>query len=153
MQLVLVIVGAIVVTAFAQRRELQPALVITLVALAVSLIPGLPRLELESEVILGVVLPPLLYTATLEFSLIAFFRKLGPILVLGVGLVVVTALLVGVVGAWAVPTLTTGAAIVLGAVVAPPDAVSAVAIGRELGLAGACCRCSRARAWSTTRRR
>lgn len=134
MQLVLVIVGAIVVTAIAQRRELQPALVITLVALAVSLIPGLPRLEIDSEVILGVVVPPLLYSASLDFSLFAFFRKLGPILVLGVGLVVVTALVVGVVGAWVVPALTTGAAIVLGSVVAPPDAVSAVAIGRELGL-------------------
>src|SRR5262245_16811058 len=130
----LVIVGAIVVTALARRKEAQPALVITLVALAVSLIPGLPRLELESDVILGVVLPPLLYTATLEFSVFAFFRKLGPILVLGVGLVIVTALVVGAVGAAVVPALTTGAAIVLGAVIAPPDAVSAVGIGRELGL-------------------
>src|SRR4051794_19339984 len=133
-QLVLVIVGAIAVTAVAQRRALQPALVITVVALAASFIPGIPRLELDSDVILGVVLPPLLYSAAVGFSVTSFFRKLGSILVLGVGLVVATALAVGAVGAWAVPALTTGAAVVLGAVVAPPDAVSAVAIGRELGL-------------------
>lgn len=134
LQLLLVIVGAIAVTAYAQRRAAQPALVITLVGLAASFIPGIPRLELDTDVILGAVLPPLLYSAALSFSVVAFFRKLGPILVLGVGLVVVTTFVVGGVGAWVVPGLTGGAAIVLGAVVAPPDAVSAVAIGRELGL-------------------
>jgi CPA1 family monovalent cation:H+ antiporter len=134
LQLVLVIVGAIAVTAVAQRRSAQPALVITVVALAASFIPGIPRLQLDSDVVLGVVLPPLLYSAAVGFSVQAFFRKLGSILVLGVGLVVVTSLAVGAVGSWAVASLTTGSAIVLGAVVAPPDAVSAVAIGRELGL-------------------
>lgn len=134
LQLLLVIVGAIAVTAYAQRRAAQPALVITLVGLAASFVPGIPRLELDTDIILGVVLPPLLYSAALSFSVVAFLRKLGPILLLGVGLVVATTFAVGAVGAWVVPGLTGGAAIVLGAVVAPPDAVSAVAIGRELGL-------------------
>jgi NhaP-type Na+/H+ or K+/H+ antiporter len=134
LQLLLVIVGALAVTAFAQRKALQPALVITVVGLAASFVPGVPRLELDSDIVLGVVLPPLLYSAALNSSVFAFVRKLGPILVLGVGLVVATALAVGVVGAWVIPGLTTGAAIVLGAVIAPPDAVSAVSIGRELGL-------------------
>lgn len=134
LQLLLVIVGAIAVTAYAQRRARQPALVLTLVGLAASFVPGIPRLELDTDVVLGLVLPPLLYSAALSFSVIAFLRKLGPILVLGVGLVVATTFAVGAVGAWVVPGLTGGAAIVLGAVVAPPDAVSAVSIGRELGL-------------------
>jgi len=134
LQLLLVIVGAIAVTALARHKAAQPALVITVVGLAASFIPGIPRLELDTDVVLGVVLPPLLYSAALNFSVIAFFRKLGPILVLGVGLVVATTFAIGAVGAWVVPGLTGGAAIVLGAVVAPPDAVSAVAIGRELGL-------------------
>jgi NhaP-type Na+/H+ or K+/H+ antiporter len=134
LQLVLVIVGAIAVNAFAERKGAQPALVITVVALAASFIPGVPRLELDTDVILGVVLPPLLYSAAVGFSVSSFFRKLGPILVLGVGLVVATALAVGLAGKLLVPGLTGGAALILGAVVAPPDAVSAVAIGRELGL-------------------
>jgi len=134
LQLLLVIVGAIAVTAYAQRRAAQPALVITLVGLAASFIPGIPRLELDTDIVLGVVLPPLLYSTALSFSVVAFLRKLGPILLLGVGLVIATTFAVGAVGAWVLPGLTGGAAIVLGAVVAPPDAVSAVAIGRELGL-------------------
>ena len=137
LQLMLVIVAAIAVTR-SRSEGGQPALVITVVGLAASFIPGIPRLELDTEIILGLVLPPLLYSAALEVLGVVFFRKLGPILVLGVGLVVVTALAVGAFGKWVVPGLTGGAAIVLGAVVAPPDAVSAVAIGHELGLAGAC---------------
>jgi CPA1 family monovalent cation:H+ antiporter len=130
----LVIVGAIAVTAYARRRAQQPALVITVVGLAASYIPGVPRLELDSDILLGVVLPPLLYSAASSFSVFSFFRKLGAIVRLGVGLVLITALAVAAVAQSVVPGLTAGAAIVLGAVVAPPDAVSAVAIGRELGL-------------------
>ncbi|GLK17397.1 cation:proton antiporter [Herbiconiux flava] len=133
-QLLLVIVGAIAVTGIAQRRGLQPALVITLVGFAASFIPGFTGLELDSEIILGIVLPPLLYSAALNFSFISFLKNLRPIVGLGVGLVVVTALVVGVFASWVVPALTLGTAIVLGAIVAPPDAVTAVAIGTKLGL-------------------
>src|SRR6185503_11639161 len=106
----------------------------TVVGLAASYIPGVPRLELDSDILLGVVLPPLLYSAASSFSVFSFFRKLGAIVRLGVGLVLITALAAAAVAQSVVPGLTAGAAIVLGAVVAPPDAVSAVAIGRELGL-------------------
>ncbi|MDO9395952.1 MAG: cation:proton antiporter [Herbiconiux sp.] len=133
-QLLLVIVGAIAVTGLAQRRGLQPALVITVVGFAASFIPGFTRLELDSEIILGLVLPPLLYSAALNFSFVSFARSIRPIVGLGVGLVVVTALVVGVFAAWVVPALTLGTAVILGAIVAPPDAVTAVAIGRKLGL-------------------
>ncbi len=133
-QLLLVIVGAIAVSGLAQRRGLQPALVITLVGFAVSFIPGLTRIELDTEIVLGIVLPPLLYSAALNFSFVSFARNFRPIVGLGVGLVVATALLVGVFAAWVVPALTLGTAFILGAIVAPPDAVTAVAIGRKLGL-------------------
>ena len=132
--LFLVLLGAIGVTAIAQRKGLQPALVIVLVGFGVSFIPGIPRLDIPSEVILGAVLPPLLYSAALYFSFFSFIRSFGPILGLGVGLVLVTAIGVGLVGNWLVAALTIPTAILLGAVVAPPDAVTAVAIGRKLGL-------------------
>ncbi|WP_368496939.1 Na+/H+ antiporter [Herbiconiux sp. A18JL235] len=133
-QLLLVIVGAIAVTGIAQRRGLQPALVITLVGFAASFIPGFTRLELDSEIILGLVLPPLLYSAALNFSFVSFARNFRPIVGLGVGLVVVTAFVVGGFASWIVPSLTLATALILGAIVAPPDAVTAVAIGRKLGL-------------------
>nr|WP_245597114.1 Na+/H+ antiporter [Jiangella gansuensis] len=133
-QLLLVVVGAIVVTAIANRRGLQPSLVVVVIAAAVSFIPGVPRFELDPELILSVVLPPLLYSAALDFSVYSLARNLRPILALGVGMVVVSMLVTGVVAWWVVPGMALVPALVLGAVVAPPDAVSAVAIGRKLGL-------------------
>lgn len=132
--LFLVLLGAIGVTALAQRKGLQPALIIVVVGFGVSFIPGLPRLEVPSEVILGVVLPPLLFSAALNFSVFSFVRNLRPILGLGVSLVIVTAIAVGLVASAIVPGLALGTAILLGAVVAPPDAVTAAAIGKSLGL-------------------
>lgn len=130
----LVIIVSIAVTGLAKRRDLQVPLVLVAVGSAASFIPGMPRLELDPEIILGLVLPPLLYSAALNFSLSSLRRNIAPILRLGVGLVLVTAFAVGFFANWLVPELTLGAALVLGAVVSPTDAVSAVSVGRKLGL-------------------
>lgn len=135
MELILVVVGAIVVTAMAHRRGLEPALIIVVVGIAVSFIPGFEAPELDSHILLSVVLPPLLYSAALDFSFPTFLRNIKPILGLGVGLVVVTAFTVAAVSSWLVVVpLTFATALVLGSIVAPPDAVTAVAVGRKLGL-------------------
>jgi NhaP-type Na+/H+ or K+/H+ antiporter len=130
----LVLLGAIGVSALAHRKGLQPALIIVVVGFGASFIPGVPRLEVSSELILGVVLPPLLFSAALNFSVSRFVRNLRPILGLGVSLVIVTAIAVGFVASAIVPGLALSTAILLGAVVAPPDAVTAAAIGNKLGL-------------------
>lgn len=135
MELILVIVGAIVVAAIAHHRGLEPALLIVLVGIGTSFLPGFAAPELDSHILLTVVLPPLLYSAALDFSFPTFMRNIRPILGLGVGLVVVTAFVVALVSAWVVAVpLSFATALVLGAVVAPPDAVTAVAVGRKLGL-------------------
>ncbi|QCQ89961.1 Na+/H+ antiporter [Rhodococcus sp. SGAir0479] len=130
----LVVIAATAVTGLAKRQDLQVPLVLVTFGSVASFIPGMPRLELEPDIILGVVLPPLLYSAALDFSLASLRRNIGPILRLGVGLVLVTAFVVGFFANWLVPELTLGAAMVLGAVVSPTDAVSAVSVGRQLGL-------------------
>jgi monovalent cation/hydrogen antiporter len=134
-ELILVVVGAIVVTAVAHRRGMEPALIIVVIGIVVSFMPGFEAPELDSHILLSLVLPPLLYSAALDFSFPTFLRNIRPILGLGVGLVVVTAFAVALVSSWLVLVpLTFGTALVLGAIVAPPDAVTAVAVGRKLGL-------------------
>ncbi|MFC7961017.1 Na+/H+ antiporter [Rhodococcus sp. NPDC003994] len=132
--LLLVVAGAVVVAGFARRLDLQVPLVLVAVGSVASFVPGLPRPALDPELLLGVILPPLLYSAAIDFSFASFRRNLRAIVRLGVGLVVITTVAVGFFSSWLVPELTLGAALVLGAVVAPPDAVSAVAVGRRLGL-------------------
>jgi Na+/H+ antiporter len=129
-----VLAGSLALTAFARRYNLSAPLLVVVAALGVALIPGVPRLELEPELILTVVLPPLLYSTSLESSVTHFKTNLRPIVALGVVLVAVTAVAVALVVHLLLPDVPFASALVLGAVVAPPDAVTAVAIGRKLGL-------------------
>ncbi|UYP19734.1 Na+/H+ antiporter [Rhodococcus sp. Z13] len=132
--ILLVVIAGIAVTAVASRRDLQAPLVLVTVGAAVSFVPGLPRLELHPEIILGVVLPPLLYSSALRFPVPTFKRYLPSILRLGIFTVLVTAFAVAWTASALVPAVVFGAALALGAVVAPTDAVSAVAVGQRLGL-------------------
>jgi monovalent cation/hydrogen antiporter len=132
---ILLIVGAgIVITAVAHRRNLQPGLIVVTLAAAASFLPGMPRLELESEVMLALVVPPLLYSATRGASFTAFGQNLRAIINLGVLLVLGTAAALGFLSSWLLPTIGLAAAFVLGSVLAPPDTITTVSHGEELGL-------------------
>lgn len=129
-----VLVGSVIVAAVARRRGWPAPLLVTVVALAVSFIPAVPNLRIDGHVLLNLVLPPLLYSASLDVSFVSFRRSMPQIRRLGIGLVVVTTAVVGLVAWLIMPSLTLPGALLLGAIVAPPDAVSAAAIGRKLGL-------------------
>jgi Na+/H+ antiporter len=133
-EVLIILSGSLLVTGFARWKGLPAPLLTVAVALAVSFIPGVPDVEIDSEVILTVVLPPLLYSASLDVSLLNFRESRVQIQRLGIGAVVVTAFVVGAVAYVLIPDMTWPAAVLVGAVVAPPDAVSAAAIGRKLGL-------------------
>ncbi|MGW4943109.1 cation:proton antiporter [Actinoplanes sp. NPDC004185] len=132
---ILLIAGAgIAVSALAHRRGVQPGLVIVALAAGISFVPGVPRLELDSELILAIVVPPLLYSATRNASATGFGQNLRSIIDLGVLLVVLTAGALGVVTSWLLPSIGLAAAFVLGTVLAPPDTITTVSHGKELGL-------------------
>ena len=133
-ELLVLFLGALLVTSLARRFTLSAPLVLVAVGLAVSFIPGMPEFQIEPELILVLVLPPLLYSAALDSSFLNIKANLRPIGLLAVGLVLFTTLAVGFAVHLVLPDLPLAAALVLGAVVAPPDAVAAVTIGRRLGL-------------------
>ncbi|MDM7830871.1 cation:proton antiporter [Cellulomonas edaphi] len=130
----LLVAGAVLVAAASRRRGWPAPLVVAGVALVVSFVPWVPRFEIDSDVLLEFVLPPLLYSAALSSSYRDFRASLNSITRLGVGLVLVSALAVAAVFWWLEPAAPFAVALVLGAVVAPPDAVAASAVGRRLGL-------------------
>lgn len=129
-----VLVGAVAVAAVARSRGWPAPLLVTVVALAASFVPFVPELDVDGHLLLSLVLPPLLYSAALDVSFVGFKRSLPQIRRLGIWLVLLTALAVGLVAWLILPSLTLPGALLLGAIVAPPDAVSAAAIGRRLGL-------------------
>jgi Na+/H+ antiporter len=133
-ELLLLALGAVGVAAVARRLGWQAPLVLVVVGFGVSFLPGVPEAEIDGELLLAVVLPPLLYSSALSVSYVGFRALFHPIVQLGVVLVFVTAIAVALVARVVVPGLPTPVALVLGAIVAPPDAVSAASIGRQLGL-------------------
>jgi len=132
--LLAVFVVALAVTALARRYGVSAPLLLVVVGLAASFVPGMPIVPLDPDLVLFLVLPPLLYSAALESSTLRLRENLRRISQLAVGLVVFTTAVVGVAAWLLVPELPLASALVLGAVVAPPDAVAAASIGRRLGL-------------------
>ena len=125
---------AVAVAALARRYGWPAPLVLVGVGLAASFVPFVPHYQVNPHLLLDLVLPPLLYSAALSSSYTDLRRSLNSITRLGVGLVLVSAAVVALVAVWLVPHLPFAAALLLGAVVAPPDAVAAAAVGRRLGL-------------------
>ncbi|MGU3434002.1 Na+/H+ antiporter [Actinomycetes bacterium M1A6_2h] len=132
--LVALVAGVLTVTALAERADVPPPLVLIVVGVIASYIPGVPEIHLEPEMVLIGLLPPLLYATAIQSSLVDFNANRRSILLLSVGLVAFTTVGVGAVVHLIVPNISWPAALAIGAVVAPPDAVAATAIGRRIGL-------------------
>ena len=127
---------AVVVAVYAASRRMGilAPIPLMIVGVALGLAPFIQTPGLDPELILFGFLPPLLFVAAQEFSVPAFRLHMRPILLLAVGLVVFTSLAVGFALHAVMPQIPLAAALALGAVVGPPDAVSAIAIARRLGL-------------------
>lgn len=120
--------------ALARRLGLLAPILLVVLGLALSFVPGFPQVRLDPELVLVGILPPLLYVAALETSVPAFKNNIRPILLLAVGLVLFTAFVVGLVLHLLLPQVPFAICLALGAVVAPPDAVAATAVARRVGL-------------------
>jgi len=132
--LVALAVSILVVTALADRIDIPAPLVLVVVGVVASYIPGLPEVHLSPEVVLLGLLPPLLYAVAIQTSLVDFNANRRPILLLSVGLIIFTTAGVALLVHSLIPGLGWPAAFAIGAVVAPPDAVAATAVGRRIGL-------------------
>ncbi|MFE4194307.1 cation:proton antiporter [Paenarthrobacter sp. NPDC056912] len=118
----------------APRIGVAAPIILVLVGIGCSIIPGQEPLEIEPEWILAVVLPPILYAAAVNVPITDFKRNFRAISGLSVTLVALSAVAVGFLLTWLIPGLPLAAGIALGAVVSPPDAVAATSIGKRLGL-------------------
>lgn len=123
----------LVVAVVAQRLKLPPSILLVVAGIAIALVPGLPALELAPELVMLVLLPPLIYSAGVAMSWREFCQNLRPITLLAFGAVVFTTVAVAAAMhyllAWPWPV-----ALVLGAIVSPPDVVAPLSIARRLGL-------------------
>jgi Na+/H+ antiporter len=132
--LVALVAAVLATTAVCRRLDLSSPLALILVGVAGSYLPFIPDIHLNSNVVLFGLLPPLLYAASLQTSLVDFNANRRSILLLSVGLVAFTTVGVALLVHALTPGLPWAMAFAIGAVVAPPDAIAATAIGRRIGL-------------------
>ena len=115
----------------ASRLHVAYPIVLVVGGLAIAVIPGLPEVHLDPDVVFLLFLPPLLYYAGLLTSWRDFKSNLRPIALLAVGLVLFTACLVAATAHWAIG-MGWAAAFALGGIVSPPDAVAATSVTQRL---------------------
>jgi CPA1 family monovalent cation:H+ antiporter len=137
-EFVLTVAGLLVVViavgGASHRYGFSAPLVLVALGIAASFVPFVPEIRLTADVALLGFLPPLLYSVALQTSLVDFNANRRPILLLSIGLTAFTAMGVAVVLHTVIPQIPWVAAFVVGAVVAPPDAVAATSIARRVGM-------------------
>ena len=134
--LIIAVLGILAIAAASQlsdRIGVAPALILLTGGTAVGFLPFIPAIELDPQVVLEGVLPPLLFSTAVSISTINFRRELAPVAVLAILLVALSAAVIGVALALVVPGLSLAWAIAMGAILSPTDAV-AISIARRLGV-------------------
>jgi CPA1 family monovalent cation:H+ antiporter len=133
--ILLVILGAgAALLAFAPLLRVPYPILLVLGGLALGFVPGMPHVTLRPDLVLVAILPPLLYSSAFFTSLRDLRRNFRPLTLLAVVLVFVTMLTVAAVCHETIAGLSWPVCFVLGALVAPTDAVAANAIASRLGI-------------------
>ena len=134
--LIIAVLGILAIAAASQlsdRIGVAPALILLAGGTAVGFLPFIPAVELDPQVVLEGILPPLLFSTAVSISTINFRRELAPVAVLAILLVALSAAVIGVALTFLVPGLSLAWAIAMGAILSPTDAV-AISIARRLGV-------------------
>jgi CPA1 family monovalent cation:H+ antiporter len=129
----LILVAIAILFEIARRLGVPYPTLFVIGGLGLAFVPGLPRIELEPDLVLIVFLPPLLFAAAFDTPIRELRTNIAPLLRLSIGLVVFTMTAVAVVANAAIPGLGWAGAFALGAIVAPTDALAATTVFRRLG--------------------
>lgn len=121
-------------SALGDRIKVSVPLLLVVIGVIGSYLPFIPPVALDPDLVLVGILPPLLYAAALQTSVVDFRQNLRSIALLSVGYVIFGTVAIGLIVWWLLPEIPLAAAFAFGAVVAPPDAVAATTIARRVGL-------------------
>ena len=127
------LVAVAALSAVARVINVPYPILLVLGGLGLGFVPGIPEVELDPDLVLVLILPPLLYSAAFFSSLRDLRADLRPIGTLAIGLVLATTVSVAVVVHALIDGLPWAAAFALGAIVSPTDPLAATTIARRLG--------------------
>lgn len=131
---IILMFAAVILVGIAQKIRISYPIALIIGGATLGFIPNLPPITFDPNLILKIVLPPILYYAAFGISFREFKRNWREIFSLALGLVVVTTLVVGVIFKWFFPEYPWALAFAFGAIVSPPDAVSATTILKQFAI-------------------
>jgi monovalent cation/hydrogen antiporter len=130
----LLLLFVVVFGALARRLQIPYPIVLVIAGGLLGFVPGIPKITLNPDTIFFVLLPPLLYSAAWVTSWREFSCNIVNILSLAFGLVTFTVIGVAVAAQYLFPGFDWRIGLVLGAVIAPTDAIAATSIANKIGL-------------------
>ncbi len=130
--ILVLLLGAVLLSMLASARGIPYPTLLAIAGTGLAMVPGLPTLTIAPDLILALFVAPILLDAAHDMSWRDLRRNWQPILSLVVVAVGLTTIAVALTARWFLPDLPWGAAIALGALLAPPDAVAALAVMRQV---------------------
>ncbi|RZK12040.1 MAG: Na+/H+ antiporter [Flavobacterium sp.] len=115
-----------------QKLKISYPIFLVLGGLLISLIPGIPNIQMDPDMILTLFLPPLLYEAAWYTSWRQFWKWKRPIVLLAFGLVFFTSTIIAYLTSSMIPGFTLALGFLLGGIISPPDAVAATSVLKGL---------------------
>lgn len=131
---VIILLATVIMVGVGDRLNLPWPVMMTILGVGALLLPNRPHLEIDSEIILPIFLPPLLWAIGVKFSWGTLKRRWKPVLLYSILLTTASALAVAGSAMWWVPGMTVAMALAIGAAIAPPDPVAVEAVAEPVGI-------------------
>jgi CPA1 family monovalent cation:H+ antiporter len=122
------LLGIALLSMLSSKLKVSYPILLVISGLVISIIPGIPAISLEPELVFLIFLPPLLYSAAWNTSWNDFWKFKRPISLLGFGLVIFTSAAVALISHALIPDFPLAFGFLLGGIISPPDAIAATSV-------------------------
>ncbi|MDR6804226.1 CPA1 family monovalent cation:H+ antiporter [Dyadobacter sp. BE34] len=119
---------------WSERLKVSYPILLVLGGLVISLIPAVPNISLDPDIVFLIFLPPLLFEAAWTTSWKDFWARKESIFSMGFGLVFSTSLIIAYLSVTIIPGFTLALGFLLGGIISPPDAVATSSVLRGLSM-------------------
>ncbi|WP_312994734.1 Na+/H+ antiporter [Chryseobacterium flavum] len=127
-----VLLSVMILVMIGQKLKVAYPIFLVIAGLLISLIPGMPRIEIEPDLVFLIFLPPILFEAAWFTSWQDFHKWRKQIFSMAFGLVFLTSVVVAYLSSSIIPGLTVAMGFLLGGVNSPPDAVAATSVLKHM---------------------
>lgn len=129
---IVVLLSVMILVMIGQKLKVAYPIFLVIAGLLISFVPGMPRIEIEPDLVFLIFLPPILFEAAWFTSWQDFHKWRKQIFSMAFGLVFLTSIVVAYLSSSIIPGLTVAMGFLLGGVNSPPDAVAATSVLKHM---------------------